>query len=122
MAAKKNPLGRNLSSMLSKSALQHAAENVVSGLSGQTALRELPLDLVTPGPYQPRSIFDANRLEELADQVAKRAKSSGEPQSLFNLTPAQRRIVHMTLAEDLEIKTESVGEGKERYLLVSPEK
>ena len=69
MAAKKNPLGRNLSSMLSKSALQHAVENAESGSSSRDALKELPLDLITPGPYQPRSIFDKDRLEELAESI-----------------------------------------------------
>ena len=63
MATKKNPLGRNLSSMLSKSALQHAAESAASRSSGRDTLRSLPLDLISPGPYQPRSIFDADRLE-----------------------------------------------------------
>ena len=69
MAQKKNPLGRNLSSMLSKSTLQHAADNVASGSAGQDRLSKLPLDLISPGPYQPRSIFDADRLEELAESI-----------------------------------------------------
>ena len=69
MAAKKNPLGRNLSSMLSKSALQHAVEHAASETSSQDGLRNLPLDVITPGPYQPRSIFDADRLEELAESI-----------------------------------------------------
>lgn len=69
MTAKKNPLGRNLSSMLSKSALQHAKEVVSSETTGQDKLREIPLDLISPGPYQPRSIFDTGRLEELAESI-----------------------------------------------------
>ena len=69
MTAKKSPLGRNLSSMLSKSALQHAKEVVSSETTGQDKLREIPLDLISPGPYQPRSIFDADRLEELAESI-----------------------------------------------------
>ncbi len=69
MATKKNPLGRNLSSMLSKSALQHAVENVNSESSGRDSLRSLPLDVISPGPYQPRSIFDADRLQELAESI-----------------------------------------------------
>jgi ParB family chromosome partitioning protein len=68
MTTKKNPLGRNLSSMLSKSALQHAAEYAAS-VSTQDTLRKLPLDLISPGPFQPRSIFDADRLEELAESI-----------------------------------------------------
>jgi len=69
MTTKKNPLGRNLSSMLSKSALQHATEKVGSELSGSDVLKSLPLDLISPGPYQPRSIFDADRLQELAESI-----------------------------------------------------
>ena len=68
MAAKKNPLGRNLSSMLSKSTLQHAAESA-SESSERDSLKSLPLDLISPGPYQPRSIFDKDRLEELAESI-----------------------------------------------------
>jgi ParB family chromosome partitioning protein len=69
MAVKKNPLGRNLSSMLSQSALQHAVENADSEMSGRDALKSLPLDLITPGPFQPRSIFDTDRLQELAESI-----------------------------------------------------
>lgn len=68
MSAKKNPLGRNLSSMLSKSTLQHAKESAAAD-SDQDALKSLPLDLINPGPYQPRSIFDKDRLEELAESI-----------------------------------------------------
>jgi ParB family chromosome partitioning protein len=69
MSAKKSPLGRNLSSMLSESTLQHAVENTRHGSAGQDTLRDLPLDLITPGPYQPRSVFDTARLEELAESI-----------------------------------------------------
>lgn len=58
-------------------------------------------------------------LNNLAIQAAERAKSTGESQKLYNLTPAQRRIIHMKLAEDKEIKTESEGEGEERYLVIT---
>jgi len=68
MAEKKNPLGRNLSSMLSKSTLKHVAESA-SEASERDSLKSLPLDLISPGPYQPRSIFDADRLQELADSI-----------------------------------------------------
>ena len=39
-----------------------------------------------------------------------------------DLTPAQRRVIHMALSEDSEIETESQGEGEERYLVVKPKK
>ena len=45
------------------------AEKVGSELSGSDVLKSLPLDLISPGPYQPRSIFDADRLQELAESI-----------------------------------------------------
>jgi len=55
--------------MLSKSALQHAVENAAAEASGADTLKKLPLDTISPGPYQPRSIFDVGRLEELAESI-----------------------------------------------------
>jgi spoIIIJ-associated protein len=61
-------------------------------------------------------------LSEMAKVTAERAKQTGEPQNLYNLSPSQRRIIHIALSEDKEIETESVGEGEERYLVVKPKK
>lgn len=63
---------------------------------------------------------EKGRLEQLARQIAERAKSTGEPQSLYNLTSPERRIIHLVLADDKEVKTESHDEGKDRYLVVHP--
>lgn len=57
-------------------------------------------------------------LKNLAMGAATRAKETGEPQSLYNLKPNQRRLIHMALAEDKGIVAESVGEGEERYLVI----
>lgn len=58
------------------------------------------------------------RLVSLAHQTAERAKETAEPQTLYNLSASERRVVHLTLSEDDQIETESQGEGKERYLIV----
>jgi len=96
MAQKKNPLGRNLSSMLSKATLQHAVEKTQAESSGRDSLRELPLDVISPGPYQPRSIFDADRLEELAESIRHQGviqpvvvRASGDKQ--YELIAGERR-------------------------------
>lgn len=65
---------------------------------------------------------EEERLRQLAHQTAERAKTTGDSQQLYNLNASQRRIVHMTLAEDSDIVTESQGEGADRYLVVSPKK
>jgi ParB family chromosome partitioning protein len=64
MTTRKKPvLGRNLSSMLSQTTIQQ----VKSG--GRDELRNLPLDVISPGRYQPRSVFDEEKLNELADSI-----------------------------------------------------
>jgi len=70
---------------------------------------------VNVGDYREK---EEDYLKNLAMSAATRAKETGEPQSLYNLKPAQRRIVHMFLSEDKAVSTESVGEGEERCLVV----
>ncbi len=62
------------------------------------------------------------RLRDLATQTAERAKETGEGQPLYNLSPAQRRVIHLALADDPDIETESAGEDEERYLIIRPKK
>jgi ParB family chromosome partitioning protein len=65
MSTRKKPaLGRNLSSLLSQSTL-----NQVSRRGAGDELRHLPLDLIRPGRYQPRSVFDEEKLEQLAQSI-----------------------------------------------------
>lgn len=65
---------------------------------------------------------EEERLKDLARQTAERVKTTGESQNLYNLTPSQRRIVHMSLSEYPEIQTESQGEGQDRFMVVSLKK
>jgi spoIIIJ-associated protein len=58
------------------------------------------------------------RMVDLAEQTASRVRETGEPQNLYNLSPAQRRVIHMFLAKEKDILTESTGEGSERCLVV----
>lgn len=60
-------------------------------------------------------------LKNLAERTAERVKETGEAQSLYNLKPAQRRIVHMIIQEIGGVVSESTGEGSERCLVVKPD-
>lgn len=57
-------------------------------------------------------------LKGLAAQAAERARETSESQTLYNLTPAQRRTIHLFLAEEKDVETESHGIEGERYLVV----
>lgn len=57
-------------------------------------------------------------LRSIADQAAQRARETNSPQPLYNLTPSQRRIIHLYLSESEDIETESQGEGLDRHLVI----
>jgi spoIIIJ-associated protein len=59
-------------------------------------------------------------LKNLAEQTKERAISEGREVMLPNLKSWERREVHMYLAEDPEVISESVGEGRDRTLMVRP--
>ncbi|HEX5135065.1 MAG TPA: R3H domain-containing nucleic acid-binding protein [Thermoanaerobaculia bacterium] len=50
-------------------------------------------------------------LEELAQRSAEEVKRTRHPQLLPPLSPGERRLVHLALAEDPEVETESEGDG-----------
>lgn len=59
-------------------------------------------------------------LKNLAAQTKERALSEGQEIFLPNLKSWERREVHMYLADDADVISESVGEGKDRTLVVRP--
>lgn len=71
--------------------------------------------VVNVGDYREK---EEDYLKSLASGAAARAKETGEPQSLYNLKPWQRRIIHLALSNEKGIETESLGEGEERYLVI----
>jgi spoIIIJ-associated protein len=58
-------------------------------------------------------------LRAMARHAAERVRSSGVPFIFGPMNPNERRIIHLALAEDAELQTESVGEGGARRLKVS---
>jgi ParB family chromosome partitioning protein len=87
---KKSVLGRNLSSMLSQATLQQVNNE------NRDELRNLPLDVIRPGRFQPRSVFDEDKLAELADSI--RAQGVVQPvvvrpvgENQFELIAGERR-------------------------------
>ena len=59
-------------------------------------------------------------LEELALRSANEAKRTHSPQLLPPLSPGERRLVHLALAQDPEVETESEGDGFLKRVAVRP--
>jgi len=73
--------------------------------------------VVNVGDYRQRR---EESLRRLALSAAQKVKFSGEAYALPAMTPAERRIIHLTLADDQEVTTESEGEGRNRRVVVKP--
>jgi spoIIIJ-associated protein len=55
----------------------------------------------------------------LAQRMADRVRQTGAPITLEPMTASERRLVHLALAEDPELATNSIGEGDNRKVVIS---
>jgi len=58
-------------------------------------------------------------LRQMARFVAEKARSSGIPQEMGPLNPYERRIVHMAIAEDPTVSSESIGDAFLKTVIIS---
>ncbi len=61
----------------------------------------------------------AERLLQRAEEWFKDVNTSGKPKELQAMSAAERRIIHKA-ATDFGIETESVGEGRDRHIILKP--
>jgi spoIIIJ-associated protein len=58
-------------------------------------------------------------LRQMARFMMERAKSSGAPQEMGPLNPYARRLVHLTVAEDPQMSSESIGDAFLKTVIIS---
>jgi spoIIIJ-associated protein len=109
--------GRDKDLLLERGAeLLHAIEHL--------ALRALRLE----PPWQDKMLLDSGgyralRLEELrmtARVAAERVQTSRQPFKLNPMNARERRIVHLALQEFPGVRTESIGMGEQRQVVIHP--
>lgn len=61
-------------------------------------------------------------LQRMALSAAQKAQFSGQPVVFENLSPFERRVIHLALSGHSEVETTSEGEGRERKLVIRPRK
>jgi|SRR6185503_14468018 spoIIIJ-associated protein len=69
--------------------------------------------------------YRARREKELrlmAEKAAEKVRLSRIPFSFDPMTPNERRIIHLTLADDSSVTTESQGNGENRKVTIRPTK
>jgi len=79
-------LGRGLSSLLgdvpispqssapatARAAAAKTPDDMVAGVSDNGRIRHIPVEWINPGPWQPRRVFDAGQLKDLAQSIKQR--------------------------------------------------
>lgn len=61
-------------------------------------------------------------LKQMARFMMERAKSSGTPQEMGPLNPYARRLVHLTVAEDPQMSSESIGDAFLKTVIIAVRK
>ena len=58
--------------------------------------------------------------QSLGQRRADRVGNTGRPMTLEPMPASERRIIHLTLREDEDVVTGSVGQGDERKVVIRP--
>lgn len=96
------------------SAMQYLINRMIS--RGDTAENTERL-VVDVGGYVDRR---RESLQEMARNLAEKAKGTGRNMRLKPMSPQERRIIHVTLQDDEEVRTFSLGESLYRSVVISP--
>lgn len=91
------------------------AVQLLLALMGFRKLGEWTRVLVNVGDYREKR---EESLTNMAKSLAQKVKFSGTSQSLPPMSSAERRIIHLALAEETEVETISEGEGRDRHVVI----
>ena len=93
-------------------AIEHLLPRLVRGLAGEP----IPCRVDCDNFHDIRE----ERLRSMAQREAEEVRRKGRPRTLEPMNPADRRIVHITLADDPAVETESEGDGYFKRVTIRP--
>jgi len=93
-------------------AIQHLLPRLIRGFTG----RSIPCHVDSENFHETRE----EELRELAEEAASEVRRNQRPRTLPPMNPAERRIIHVTLADKKEVHTESQGRGFFKRVTISP--
>lgn len=95
-------------------AIQYLVEKIINKSSEQRIRIQVDVD----GYLENRQ----TSLQKLVGRLAKKAKQTGKPVTIGQMNAYDRRIVHLALKDDSEIRTKSIGNGYIKKLIIFPRK
>lgn len=95
-------------------AMQYLVNRMISQTDDGESLERVVVDV--------EGYLDRRResLQELAREMAAKAVETGRSMRLKPMSPQERRIIHVTLQEDTNVRTYSQGEALYRSVVISP--
>lgn len=94
--------------------LLDALEHILFQIYGRDLPREQRFVCDAEGYRQTRRA----ELQAMARFAAESVRKNGRPFTFGVLNSSERRAIHLTLAEETDLETESVGDGKNRRLQI----
>lgn len=98
-------------------ALQHLVNKAIFKDRGERGAERGKPIVVDAGGFRDKQV---DRLRGIAQKVGEKALATQQIQKLQPMTPHDRRIVHMAVAEIPGLSTRSEGEGEDRHILIVP--
>ena len=95
-------------------AMQYLVEKIINKQNAQRVRVQVDIE----GYLQKQR----QRLESLALRLSEKVKKTGKPVTVGQFNAHDRRVIHVVLKEDREVRTHSVGEGYYRKLKIYPKR
>jgi spoIIIJ-associated protein len=94
-------------------AIEHLLPRVIRGIAGETTAVRVDCEAFQE--------LREERLRSLAQRAASEVRQSGRSRRLQPMAPADRRIVHLTIADEPDVTSFSEGDGFMKRVRVEPE-
>ena len=122
-----------VAAVLDVSGVDDEEQGLVIGRKGETlAALQYMVNLIVNHQTRSHSLFGVDvegyrqrrekALGDLARRIADRVRDNGQAMTLEPMPPAERRIVHIALADDPDVETISIGEGEARKVAITPKR
>jgi spoIIIJ-associated protein len=95
-----------------------ALEHLLRRMVGKQLKRSVRMQ-IDVGGYRQRRVA---ALKSKAVSLASRVKASGKEMQVEPLSAAERRIIHLALVADPEVKTYTIGDGELKNVVIAPQR
>jgi spoIIIJ-associated protein len=95
-----------------------AIHYIVEKIVNKKSLEKIRVHVDIEGYLENRRV----NLERLSTRLAEKSKRIGKPVTIGQLNSYDRRVVHLILKNDSDVRTQSIGDGFYRKLVIFPKK